>query len=111
MAILYLILLLVVFSNFKSVYVDLVLLKKYVCCFILIVFVFIPVYSIFQRYTVFISILSSPFFMEVINNGQVENCAHKYSQNKLLQLVLLVSMFILILACSRGNLSGLKFFI
>ena len=111
MAILYLILLLVVFSNLKSVYVDLVLLKKYVCCFILIVFVFIPVYSIFQRYTVFISILSSPFFMEVINNGQVENCVHKYSQNKLLQLVFLVSMFILILACSRGNLSGLKFFI
>ena len=111
MAILYLILLLVVLSNLKSVYFDLVLLKKYVCCFILIVFVFIPVYSIFQRYTVFISILSSPFFMEVINNGQVENCAHKYSQNKLLQLVFLVSMFILILACSRGNLSGLKFFI
>lgn len=110
-AILYLILLLFALVNIKNVSNNLILLKKYVYCFILILFIFLPVYSIFQRYTVFISILSSPFFMELINNDQLENYNYNYRQKKLLQLVFLIAMFILVLACARGNLSGLKFFI
>ena len=66
---------------------------------------FVYVYSIFQRYTVFISIVSIPVLMKSINTAQ-ENKDVKY-----ISALFTLAILILVIACVRGNLSGLKFFI
>ena len=79
--------------------------RKYMYAIIAITSAFVYVYSIFQRYTVFISIISMPILMKSINNAQ-ENKNGKY-----IPAIFTLAMLILVIACVRGNLSGLKFFI
>lgn len=110
MALAYLILFLCTIIKVNNNQNNLLLYKKYLIIFSTITCLFISVYSIFQRYTVFISILASPLFMEAINAEQ--KCAEQsqYTSKKYLQLIFFGSLAILVLACARGNLSGLKFF-
>lgn len=112
MAIAYLFLLLITIIDANKTSLALNTYKKYIIVFIIITSLFISVYSIFQRYTVFISVLASPLFMETINKYECkENDYSQYKSKKYLQLIFLGSLAILVLACARGNLSGLKFFI
>lgn len=79
--------------------------RKYMYTIIVGTCAFVYVYSIFQRYTVFISIVSIPVLMKSINTAQ-ENKDVKY-----ISALFTLAILILVIACVRGNLSGLKFFI
>ena len=111
MAIAYLFLLAVTMINVNKDTLASNTYKKYIIVFSVITCIFISVYSIFQRYTVFISILASPLFMEAINKYESNTIDLQYKSKKYLQLIFLGSLALLVLACARGNLSGLKFFI
>ncbi|WP_196342076.1 EpsG family protein [Paraclostridium sordellii] len=77
------------FSNFVSI--------------IVIISLFIE-YNTFHRFVIFDSILISPILMFLLNS--------KVKNNKVIyNIIFAISIFMLCIACSRGNLCSLKFFI
>lgn len=64
-------------------------------------------YSIFQRFTVFISMLFLPIYIYILS--KVEHAARKNEQY--INIMIYCPIMILVLACVRGNLSGYKFFV
>lgn len=73
---------------------------------IILIVLFIE-YNIFHRFVIFLSIIAIPLLANLLSM----NNYRKVSKVKLRQLVLFLSCVLLVIACARGNLCSLKFFI
>lgn len=62
-------------------------------------------YNTFQRFTMFLHIISTPILVNLLNKS------HGKIRIQIKHIIFYSSIFILIIACIRGNLSSLKFFI
>ena len=99
---------------------DLNQLKTFLCICLFAAIVFFFEYSIFTRLILHISpILCLPILMNVLQNNKSEYC--KTNENKMIvnvaysdtfnYLFVCASVLLLLLSCSRGEMSGLKFFV
>ncbi|CUP17242.1 EpsG family protein [Clostridium disporicum] len=84
-------------------------LYRYVKIMIIINLIFIFEYNTFQRFSVLISMLMIPLLGKILKNIE-ENYKIPFNKNTRV-IILLFSIIILLLACVRGNLSALKFFV
>lgn len=85
---------------------DITTYARFVVVFIVIVVGSFIEYSTFQRFTVFVSLISLPLIASILDYQQDDPDSYAKTYNT----ILLVSVLCLLIAVTRGNLCALKFF-